>query len=158
MKRISILALIVTGLTMATISSCSKDESSTTTTTTTDARDLSVGTYIGTYTIVFDGQTITDSSGFVISKGPNNTISINDGGIDIASSPIITAGTSFKASIPSQTIKIIEDDSTETSFGVIGNGTDHISFESNSKSCTYSFKFIGDQLDGMIVTTTGVKQ
>jgi hypothetical protein len=160
MKRISILALIVTGLTMATISSCSKDESSTTTTTTTtDARDLSVGTYIGTFTSVIAGQTNSDSTMFVLSKSDNNTLNILEDGINIKTGSVIASGTNFKASIPAQSLKIIDEtDSSEFNLDIVGNGTDHVTFESSSKKFTYSFKVVGGQLDGLVLTTTGVKQ
>lgn len=157
MKRISILALIVTGLTMATISSCSKDESSTT--TTTDARDLSVGTYIGTFTSVIAGQTNSDSTMFVLSKSDNNTLNILEDGINIKTGSVIASGTNFKASIPAQSLKIIDEtDSSEFNLDIVGNGTDHVTFESSSKKFTYSFKVVGGQLDGLVLTTTGVKK
>jgi hypothetical protein len=159
MKRFSILALIVAGLTMATISSCSKDDSSSNSGSTVDSRDLSIGTYIGTYTSVFAGQTNTDSTGFIITKGANNTISISEDGINIATSAVTSSGTNFKANIPAQTIKVFnETDSTEMTFNIIGNGNNHVSFESSSKRFTYSFKIVGGQVDGLVVETTGVKQ
>jgi len=159
MKRFSILALIVTGLTMATLTSCSKDDSSSTSTTTTDARDLSLGTYIGTNTTVIAGQTSSDSTGFVISKGANNTINILEDGINIFTGTIVTTGKDYKASMPAQTIKVYDEtDSTEMTFDIIGNGNDPVSFESSSKRFTYSLKLVGGLLDGMIVTTTGIKQ
>ncbi len=159
MKRFSILALIVAGLTMATISSCSKDDSSSNSGSTVDSRDLSIGTYIGTYTSVFSGQTNTDSTGFIITKGANNTISISEDGINIATSAVTSSGTNFKANIPAQTIKVFnETDSTEMTFNIIGNGNNHVSFESSSKRFTYSFKIVGGQVDGLVVETTGVKQ
>ena len=58
MKRFSILALIVTGLTFATLSSCSKDDDSSNSSSTNDARDLSVGKYIGTFTTEIAGKRI----------------------------------------------------------------------------------------------------
>jgi hypothetical protein len=159
MKRFSILALIVTGLTFATLTSCSKDDSSSTSTSTTDARDLSVGSYIGTSTTVIAGQTSSDSTGFVISKGANNTINILEDGINIFTGTIVTTGKDYKASMPAQTIKVYDEtDSTEMTFDIIGNGNDPVSFESSSKRFTYSLKLVGGQLDGLIVTTTGIKQ
>jgi hypothetical protein len=159
MKRFSILALIVTGLTMATISSCSKDDSSSSSVSTTDARDLSVGTYIGTFTSVIGGQTNTDSTSFIITKGANNTLSISEDGINIATSTVTATGTNFNANIPAQTLKVFDEtDSTEMTFDIIGQGANHVSFESSSKRFTYSFKLVGGQLDGLVVTTTGVKQ
>ena len=159
MKRFSILALIVTGLTMATLTSCSKDDDSSNSSSTTDARDLSVGKYIGTFTTEIAGQTNSDSAVFDISKGANNTINILDDGIIIATGAFVATGAGYKASIPAQTIKTYDQtDSTEMTFNIIGNGNDHVSFENSSKKFTYSFKLVGGQLDGLIVTTTGIKQ
>jgi hypothetical protein len=159
MKRFSILALIVTGLTIATLTSCSKDDSSSNSSSTADARDLSVGKYIGTFTTEIAGQTNSDSAVFDISKGANNTINILEDGINILTGTIVTTGTNYKSSIPAQTIKTYDEtDSTEMTFDIIGNGNDHVSFESSSKKFTYSFKLVGGQLDGLIVTTTGIKQ
>jgi hypothetical protein len=80
-------------------------------------------------------------------------------GINILTGTIVTTGTNYKSSIPAQTIKTYDEtDSTEMTFDIIGNGNDHVSFESSSKKFTYSFKLVGGQLDGLIVTTTGIKQ
>ena len=79
-------------------------------------------------------------------------------GNNILTGTIVATGKDYKASLPAQTIKTIDPDSTEMTFNIIGNGNDPVSFVSSSKRFTYSFKFVGGQLDGLIVTSTGIKQ
>lgn len=152
MKRITIIALMVTGFTIGTLSSCKKDDTSSKTTTTTDARDLAVGTYSGMSTITFDGQTITDTTTLTVAKGINKTIVI-DG--NILTSDIVVTGNDFSGNIPTQNV----DDGNGGTYSIQGEGrsNEQFAFVASSKALAFEIRITGGALSGTRMSFFGTK-
>ncbi len=154
MKRITIIALMVTGFTIGTLSSCSKDEtSSSSKTTTTDARDLAVGTYSGYSMVVFDGQTSSDTTSITVTKGPNKTLLING---NTVTSDVVVNGSDLSGNIPAQNIK--DEDGNTTGIEGEGASNKQFSFVASSKTLFFSVKFTDGPLRTARLTFSGVKK
>lgn len=155
MKRITLLAVIATGLAFG-LTSCSKEESSSSSSnTTTDARDLAVGTYTGINMSVFDGQTSTDSVTFTVSKGTGTTLNITEDGITFATGSVVVTGKDFSGNIPTQSIT-----SDGVTFSIVGKGNnnEHFAFVDAQKAFTYEIQVNGGPFAGSSSTVLGYKK
>ena len=156
MKRITLLAVIVAGLTIGTLSSCSKEETaSNTTTTSTDSRDLAVGTYYGMTLGVIGTDSIVDSTSFTISKGSGNTVTILEDGVTITTGAIVVDGKDFSGNIPTQNIT-----TDGVTYSIQGQGTNNeqFAFDATLKGFAYDIRVTGGPMNGATITTYGYKR
>lgn len=156
MKRITLLAVIATGLAFG-LTSCSKEESSSSSSnnSTTDARDLAVGTYSAIAVSTIDGDVSTDTTTFTVSKGTGTTLNINEDGLVFATGSVVVAGKDFAGNIPTQ---MLEYDGANFTITGKGNNNQHFAFVESRKSFSYEIQVNGGPLSGASVSVVGTKK
>lgn len=147
MKKIKSILSIALIIMISFVVSCSKDNSGTKPIE-TDARDLALGTYTGSSSLIdTSGVSISDTTvTFIVTKGSGKSLIIteNKGG-KFSTGDILVSGKNFSGNIPLQTIDI---DGFSVSIKGKGNNNEQFGFMESTKVFNYSIEITDSPLKG----------
>jgi hypothetical protein len=147
MKKIKSILSIALIIMAGFIVSCSKDNSGTKPVE-TDARDLALGTYTGSSSLIdTSGKSIKDTTvTFIVTKGSGKSLIITENeGVKISTGDILVNGKDFEGNIPIQTITL---DGISGSLKGKGNNNEQFGFMESTKVFFYNIEFTDGPLKG----------